>query len=170
MSSWGPVLTGNGHPSPFCQKEWGGRALLGQPFLPKRNGCALLNTTSFWNIIIHWTSPDDLTEKTVSPKPPIKWWWWKKLVKWQKFKTALCDLTKKVLPSNFVNRFVWHKSSNQSGGQIHGWIFLNFFFYYISFYSIFCRLSCFHCEWPQLATILISFNLSFVTKSKSLIF
>ena len=24
-------LTGHGHPSPFCQNEWDGRALLGQP-------------------------------------------------------------------------------------------------------------------------------------------
>ena len=25
----------------------------------------LSHTASFWNIITHWTSPDDLTEKTV---------------------------------------------------------------------------------------------------------
>ena len=42
--------------------------------------------------------------------------------------------------------------------------------YYISFYSIFCRLICFHCEWPQLAAILTTLDLSFVTKSKSLMF
>ena len=53
------------------------------------------HTASFWSIIIQRISHDDLTEKTVLPKSPIKWWLWKKkLVKWQKFKTALCDLTK----------------------------------------------------------------------------
>ena len=32
----------------------------------------------------------------------------KKLVKWQKFKTALCDLTKKLLPLNFVSfKSIW---------------------------------------------------------------
>ena len=31
-----------------------------------------MHTASFWNIIIQWTSHDDLTEKTVLPKPPIK--------------------------------------------------------------------------------------------------
>ena len=38
VSSWGLVLTRNGHPSPFCRKKCDGRALLGQPFLPKRVG------------------------------------------------------------------------------------------------------------------------------------
>ena len=46
------------------------------------------------------------------------------LVKWQKFKAAICDLTKKLLPLNFVRA---HKSSNQSGSQTHGWILFNFF-------------------------------------------
>ena len=57
--------------------------------------------------------------------------WWlkrKKLVKWQKFKTALCDLTKKLLQLNFVSMQFWtdilQKSSNQSGSQIHAWILL----------------------------------------------
>ena len=42
--------------------------------------------------------------------------------------------------------------------------------YYINFYSIFCRLSCFYREWPQLATILRSFDLSVETKLKPLTF
>ena len=46
-----------------------------------------LHTASSWNIIIQWTSHDDLTEKTVLPKPPMKWWWWIFFfVKWQKLK------------------------------------------------------------------------------------
>ena len=121
------------------------------------------HTVSFWNIIIQWTSHDDLTEKNFFlSKPPIKWWWWKKSLNGKNLKLHFVIWQKKVLPPNFVNRFVWHKSSNQSGGQIYGWIFLN-----ISVYSIFWRLSCFHCEWPQLATILMSFDLSLWTKSKS---
>ena len=60
--------------------------------------------------------------------------------------------------------------SHQSKSQIHGWIFLKKKFYFISFYSSFCRASPFHREWPQLVTILTSFDLSFGTKSKSLIF
>ena len=93
----------------------------------------------------------------------------KKLVKWQKFKTALWDLTEKLLLLNFVNMQFKTEVSNQSGSQIHAWILLKKIIF-VSFYSIFFRLSCFHCEWPQLATILTSFDLSFGTKSKSLIF
>ena len=119
---------------------------------------------SFWNIIIQWISHDDLTEKFFSLVSKAK------LVKWQKSKTALCDLTKKLLPSNFDMTKTWQKSSNQSGDQTHGWILLKKIFYYIRIYSIFCRLSPFHCEWPQLVTILTCFDLCFVTKSKSLTF
>ena len=73
-----------------------------------------MHTASFWNIIIQWTSHYSLTEKFLSLVSVAK------LVKWQIFKTALCDLTEKLLPSNFVRTTIWHKSSNQSGGQIHG--------------------------------------------------
>ena len=62
------------------------------------------------------------------------------------------------------------KSSNQSGGQTHGWILLKKEFYYISFYSICCSLSPFHCEWPELSTILTSFDELFDKKFKSLTF
>ena len=48
----------------------------------------------------------------------------KKLVKWQKFKTALCDLTKKLLLLNIVRVQFWTEISNQSGSQIHAWILL----------------------------------------------
>lgn len=60
--------------------------------------CARAPTTSIWNFTIQWTSHDDLTEKSADIfhfKHQKK-----KLVKWQKFKTALCNLTKKL--SNFV--------------------------------------------------------------------
>ena len=88
-----------------------------------------LHTTFVWNIIIQWTSHDDLTEKNSCFISLVK------LVKWQKFKTAICDLTEKLLVSNFVRMKIWLKSSNQSGSQTHGWILLNFFFflYYINF-------------------------------------
>ena len=55
--------------------------------------CARAHTTSIWNFTIQWTSHDDLTEKSADIfhfKHQTK-----KLVKWQKFKTALCNLTKK---------------------------------------------------------------------------
>ena len=94
----------------------------------------------------------------------------KKLVKWQKSKTALCDLTEKLLPSNFETTKTLQKSSNQSGDQIHARILLKKTLYYIRIYSIFCRLKPFHCEWPQLVTILTCFDLCFVAKSKSLTF
>ena len=45
------------------------------------------HTASSWNIIIQWTSYDDLTEKLVSLFSLAK------LVKWQQCETALCDLT-----------------------------------------------------------------------------
>ena len=57
-----------------------------------------IHTTSFWNIIIQRTSHDDLTEKLVSLVSLAKF------VKWQKCKTALCDLTEKLLVSNFIGR------------------------------------------------------------------
>ena len=57
-----------------------------------------------------------------------------KIVKPQKSRTALCDLTKKRLASNFVSAqtglrsvLFCPKPSNKSGGQTHGWILFNFF-------------------------------------------
>ena len=44
---------------------------------------------------------------------------------------------------------IWKKPANWSGGQMHRWIFLKQKLYCISFYTIFCRLSAFHHEWPQ---------------------
>ena len=68
----------------------------------------LVHTASFGNIIIEWSSHDDLTKKFVflvsSAKPMIE----KKVVKWQKFKTALCDLTEKKC-------FCWILSACSSG-------------------------------------------------------
>ena len=48
-------------------------------------------TTSFWNIIIQWTSYDDLTEKSAETFFQFTVWCLKKknLAKWQKVKTAL---------------------------------------------------------------------------------
>ena len=118
------------------------------------------HTTSFWNIIIQRTSHGDLTETIFSLVFSAK------LVKWQKCKTAFCDLTEKLLVSNFIGQpnlqsILEAKSMHESSLKK---------IYYISFYSIFFRSSYFYCEWPQLATILTSLDLSFVTKSESLIF
>ena len=69
-----------------------------------------------------------------------------------KVKTAFCDFTEKLL---VPNRHWTTKSSNHSGSQIHGRIFLKKKFYYISFYSSFCNLSPFHREWLALIQILM---------------
>ena len=53
---------------------------------------------SFWNIIIQQTSNDDLTEKLVSLVS------WAKRVKWQKCKSAICDLTEKLFVFNFIGQ------------------------------------------------------------------
>ena len=47
-------------------------------------------------IFIQRTSHDDLTEKLVSLVSLAK------IFKWQKCKTALCDLTEKLLVCNFI--------------------------------------------------------------------
>jgi hypothetical protein len=56
----------------------------------------LCHTASFWNIIIQWTSHNDLTEN-ISCSISLA-----KLVKWKKCNTAICDLTEKLLASYFV--------------------------------------------------------------------
>ena len=48
----------------------------------------------------------------------------KKIVKWQKFKSALCNLTKNLLLLNFVSMHFWTEISNQCKSQIHAWILL----------------------------------------------
>ena len=94
------------------------------------------HTASFWSIIIQRISHDDLTEKIFSLVSSAK------LVKWQKCKTALCDMTEKLLH--------WTtKSSNHSGSQIHGWIFLKkkilyqFLLYFLQFKSFPPWMACF---------------------------
>ena len=88
-------------------------------------------------------------------KPLITWWLEKKVVKWQKFKSALCNLTQKLLLLNFVSMQFWTEISNQSGSQIHAWILLKKKLYFIRIYSIFCRASPFHHEWLPLINILM---------------
>ena len=88
-------------------------------------------------------------------KPLITWWLEKKVVKWQKFKSALCNLTQKLLLLNFVSMQFLTEISNQSGSQIHAWIVLKKTFYYIRIYSILCRASPFHREWLLLINILM---------------
>ena len=89
-------------------------------------------------------------------------------VKLQSADLNFCHLTSFFFASIIPQSVFWSKSSNWSRGQTHDLILLNFFFYYITFYSIFSRLSLFHREWPQLATILTSFNLYLETVSKLL--
>jgi hypothetical protein len=57
-----------------------------------------VHNESFWNIIIQWTSNDDLTKKLASLVSLAK------LVKWQIYETALCDLTEKLQVSNFIGQ------------------------------------------------------------------
>ena len=58
----------------------------------------VLHTAYFWNIIIQQTSNNDLTEKLAALDSLAK------LAKWQKYKTALCDLTEKLQVSNFIGQ------------------------------------------------------------------
>ena len=51
-------------------------------------------------------------------KSLITWWLEKKVVKWQFFKSALCNLTQKLLLLNFVSMQFLTEISNQSGSQI----------------------------------------------------
>ena len=88
-------------------------------------------------------------------KPLITWWLEKKVVKWQKFKSALCNLTQKLLLLNFVSMQFLTEISNQSGSQIHSWILLKKKIYCIRIYSIFFRASPFHSEWLPLINILM---------------
>ena len=87
-------------------------------------------------------------------KTLITWWLEKKVVKWQKFKSALCNLTQKLLLLNFVSMQFLTEISNQSGSQIHSWILLkknllcqNLFYFF--------RASPFHSEWLPLINILM---------------
>ena len=103
-----------------------------------RYGLSAQHTTSFWNIITQWTSNDNLTENFLSLIFVAK------LIKWQKFKTAICDVMKKWLPSNFLRIKIWHKSSNQFW-RPNPWMDpVQKFFYNFNFCSFFCRLSCFY--------------------------
>ena len=88
--------------------------------------------------------------------------------KYSKLQSAIWrkNCFRRILSESSLN---WNQSG-ASGGQTHGWILLKKKFYCISFYSILCRLSPFHREWPQLATILTSFDFPIGTKSKSLTF
>ena len=74
------------------------------------------------------------------------------------------------LPGRSSFRKISPKSSYQSRGQTHGWILLKKTLYFISLYSILCSWSPFHREWPQMATILTSFDFPLGTMSNSLIF
>ena len=87
-------------------------------------------------------------------------------VKWLKLKLHLVIWQKNCFWLTLLDEQIF-----KSFWKPNPWMNLfDFFFYYISFYSIFCSLSPLHREWPQLATILTSFNFFFVTKSKSLVF
>ena len=89
-----------------------------------------------------------------------------KLVKWQKCKTVNCDLTEKLLASNFVKMKIWLKSSNQSGGQTHGLILPIFVVFYNRFKSILCRQSCFHREWLLFSRIYMVLKFPCISKFK----
>ena len=117
------------------------------------------HTASFWDITIQWISHDDLTEKSAEFRQN-----WTEAVFSSNCKVQIWIFFASIIPQSVF----WSKSSNWSRGQTHDLILLKFFFYYISFYSIFSRLSLFHREWPQLATILTSFNLYLETVSKLL--
>ena len=86
------------------------------------------HTESFWNIIIQWTSHDDLTEK-ISCFISLA-----KLVKWQKCKTAICDLTEKLLASglNLTQTFklIWKPNAWMDLHEIKNLLY-QFLFYFL---------------------------------------
>ena len=85
-------------------------------------------------------------------------------VKWQKLKLHLVISQKNCLCLTSLDDQIF-----KSFWKPNPWMnLLEKKIYYISFCSSFCRASPFHREWPQLVTILISFDLSFEKKFKSL--
>ena len=89
-----------------------------------------------------------------------------KLVKWQQMKLHFLIWQKSCLCLTSLNNQIF-----KSFWKPNPWMNLLEFFSIMSVFTlIFCSLSPFYREWPQSATILTSFDLSFVTKSKSLIF
>ena len=116
-------------PRKRLKKNWKNKVNLSicGKFYCRIRGSSQPHTAFFWNIIIQWSSLDDLTEKLISLISLAK------LVK----NSCMDPLEKKE-------------------------------FYCIRIYSIFCRASPFHREWPHLVTILTSFDLPFEKKFKSL--
>ena len=111
----------------------------------------LLHTAPFWNIIIQWTSHDDLTEKSafISQYSDPK----EKTCQMTEIQNFTLRLTEKLLLLNFVSMQFLTEISNQSGSQIHSWILLkknllcqNLFYFF--------RASPFHSEWLPLINIL----------------
>ena len=116
-----------------------------------------IHTTFFWNIIIQSTSHDDLTEKSVLAKPPIKWWWCKKNL-WNGKKLKLHFV---IWRKNCFRRILSAGSQDWDLPQIFksmdgsSWKKI----YYISFYSIFSLwMACFNSNVN---------DLDFVPKDKS---
>ena len=114
-----------------------------------------LHTTSFWNIIIHRIFHDDLTEKLVSLFSKAKF------VKWQKCKTALCDLTEKLLVSNFIgwpNLQIILEAKSMDESSWKKILLYQFLLYFVQFKSFL----------PWMAYYNSNINdLDFVTKDKS---
>ena len=103
------------------------------------------HTASFWNITIQLTSHDDLTEKLVSLVSSAK------LVKWQNVKLHFVIWQKNCLCLTSLDDQIF-----KSFWKSNPWMnLLEKNFYYISFYSSFCRASPFHREWLALINILM---------------
>ena len=121
-----------------------------------------LHTASFWNITIQWTFHDDFTEIFLCLSILKSNWKnsWNQSVKkvtqmiWQNFSVLALKNVSKTFKS------IWKPNPCMDP--------LEKKFYYIRIYSIFCWASPFHCEWPQLVTVLTSFDLVFEKKFKSL--
>ena len=111
------------------------------------------HTASFWNNTIQWTSHDDLTEISAESRMS------RFFVKSQSAVMNFCHLTsfsfwyQNVLAQTFKHIYLevlnaWmdpHEKKN---------------IYYNTFYSIYCRLSPFHCEWLALTKIIMIWTFS----------
>ena len=122
------------------------------------------HTTSFWNITIQWTSHDDLIEK-ICMKFCIPWFWKKSWKQGQKNLLIWFDrisFARAVFKRMKTFKLIWRPNARTNSLEKR--------ILYISFNSICCSLSPFHREWPQLSTILTSFDVLFGKLFKSLTF
>ena len=118
--------------------------------------CVLL--THYYSVDFPWW----FDRKIILPKPPMKWWGWKrKFCQMAKVKTAFCDLTEKLLVSNFIGQpnlqiILEAKSMDESSWKKI--LLYQFLLYFLQFKSFPLWMACFNSNIN---------DLDFVPKDKS---